>query len=440
MVPKRDDVTTSYRQSDMHSSFIYSRDYKALLRSVGHLFRDGSWHGTEDDFQTYKVFEPPCLGKLNAFTFPSYERDGEGDYPGDPVPGGFKLCVTRGYDSSRYYGSIADRKLPAITDPDFSNFVLELNAQGTEWIERNRPGNPFIQFGQFIGELHDLPKIPILQSTGKSFLGKIGSEYLNIEFGWKPFLKDVVGAFEFQQRFQAYYDKLVKNNGISTPRRSKKKVDHVSPVVICSGLLNSPFGHLGDVSRGGNSALDGIFVGGPTGCADLDLYSFPGDCYYSYQVTDTTTTWNSGTFRYFVPDIGSEKWTARAKSVLSGAEVTPAMLWELMPWSWLIDWFTNVGNIISNASTNAVDNETLTNAFSMKTITSLHEIHISSRWDEITGSYGFHLPAGSDELVYTRTESHKLRHQASPFGFGVPSDSFTARQWAILAALAVSRK
>jgi hypothetical protein len=49
------------------------------------------------------------------------------------------------------------------------------------------------------------------------------------------------------------------------------------------------------------------------------------------------------------------------------------------------------------------------------------------------------FPNGAAHIEYSRLELLKLRQQASPFGFGVPSSAFTAKQWAILAALGISR-
>lgn len=442
MIPKRKSSTISYRASDMHSSFVYTRKHEALLRSVGHRFRDGRWEEKEDDFFTYSVEEPLCASERFPFTFPAYEQDGEGDFPGSPVPGNFRVTVARGFDSSRYYGSIANRELPSLTEPDFGDIVLTLNALGTAFIVRNRPGNPVLSAGQFFAELRDLPQLPrFLLQRAKKFKD-LGSEYLNVEYGWKPFIKDVVALYYGHQRIQRELKKLVANNGLFVRKRSKKELTIDGPVDLCEGSLSEPFGHLGDVSIGGHEELEGYYVGGPTGSSDTDLYSFSGQCDYKLQKTVSTLSWQCGTFQYFVPDIGSDRWTAKARIALSGASLTPSLLYEIVPWSWLIDWFTNVGDIASAMSENAVENESLTNAYSMQSQETLYTVNVSTHWDELlTFPFGstFHVPAGSASVLYSRKENYKARHQASPFGFGLLRDDFTSRQLAILAALLVSK-
>jgi hypothetical protein len=101
-----------------------------------------------------------------------------------------------------------------------------------------------------------------------------------------------------------------------------------------------------------------------------------------------------------------------------------------------------VGDILSNSIANAVENETLTNAFSMESQETLYTISISNQWDAYSAApFGvqFSVPAGSDSVLYYRKENQNTRKQASPYGFGLTSTSFSARQWAILAALGVSR-
>ncbi len=440
MIPKVDNSVLSHFQSEMHYSWVYSLDHKALLRSTGHLKKDGIW--TDDDsgsFHQFSVYEPATLSEEFPFVFPSYESKGEGDFPGSPVGGRFRVCITRAYDSSVYYGSIADKRPATVVDPDFGDFVLALNAQGTSFIKRARPGNPSAGLFQFAGELHQIPQIPRLRYTGLKSIRDLGENYLNYEFGWKPFVGDLLDMYKTQQKLAKTLQKLRDNNGLIVRRRDKKKTSTV-PSVQCEGSLSVPFGHLGDTTIGGSSPLEGFYVGGPTGCADLDLYSFTGQCDYRYTVYDTLTTWNVGNFGYYVPDIGSDQWTERAKRALFGQNPTPNQLWELLPWSWLIDWFSNVGDIVSNMSTNAVDNETWTNCFSMREVSQTHEIEISTHWDHLIGVNGFDVPAGSTSLIYSRTETNKLRRQASPWGFGLDWPNFSVRQILILAALGITRR
>jgi hypothetical protein len=423
----------------MHDSWISGRTHRALLRSTNHVKRDGAWSSDDSgSFHVYIEDEPACLSEAFPFTYPSFEAKGQGDYPGDPVDDRFRVCITRNWDSSVYYGPLASVEPPVITDPDFGDFVLALNAQGTSFIKRARPGNPTANLFQFTGELRNIPVLPRLRYLGLKSFKDLGSNYLNVEFGWKPFTKDLLDMYRTQKMLEATLKKLRENNGLIIRRRDKKRTSLVT-TSVCEGSLMFPFGDLGDTSIGGNSQLSGYRVGCPTGVEDVVLNSFSGQCDYHYQVTDELTTWNCGNFGYYVPDIGSDEWTERAKKALFGTNPSPNQLWELLPWSWLIDWFSNVGDIMSNLSSNAVDNETWTNCFAMRTVTRTHQVTISTHWDHLIGSAGFDVPAGQTNLVYTRTETNKLRRQASPYGFGLDWPDFSVRQVLILAALGITR-
>jgi len=122
------------------------------------------------------------------------------------------------------------------------------------------------------------------------------------------------------------------------------------------------------------------------------------------------------------------------------------LLYSVLPWSWLVDWFANVGDILDNMSSNAVDNETLTNAYSMRTVEDLETVDIRVSWDDYDQpSSGFpelavFIPGGSDTYSASFRKTNKLRYQASPFGFGLKFGDFTRRQLAILAALSTHHK
>jgi hypothetical protein len=446
MIPKIRSQQVDVRQG-AHSSYVPDRDHNVLLRSTGHLKRDGRWEGDEDQFCVYRESEPLATGGGRTILCSQQAWDGTSFSAGGwkPVQKIWYPCIVRGWDSSRYYGVFdgSEVLLPPPQEIDFTNYVLGLNDQGTAWIVNNRPGNPAAGLGQTIGEAHQIPQIPALLKLRLSSLKSIGDNYLNVEFGWMPLLRDIQKMYNLTFTIENRLQKLVRNNGIEIRRRSKKKVD-VTEEMEAEGVFSRPWGHLGDTTLGGHALLDGYYSLGPFGGIDSVAFSFPGSCVYKLSRKKTITTWNCGTFKYYVPDIGSPQWTARAKLSLFGGNPNPSTLWEVLPWSWLIDWFSNVGDIISNLQENAVGREALTNAYSMRTENVAVKIAADITWDGVSNDepgstqYTF-FPNGAAHIEYSRLELLKLRQQASPFGFGVPSSAFTAKQWAILAALGISR-
>lgn len=74
--------------------------------------------------------------------------------------------------------------------------------------------------------------------------------------------------------------------------------------------------------------------------------------------TSTSRTW--GTVSYRMPDgklfpITNDELVAKARRLVWGITTHEALAtaWELMPWSWFVDWFANIGTVI-NATNNSL--------------------------------------------------------------------------------------
>jgi hypothetical protein len=48
-----------------------------------------------------------------------------------------------------------------------------------------------------------------------------------------------------------------------------------------------------------------------------------------------------------LPPAGSFAEFTFVASLVNGLQVTPYLLWQTLPWTWLIDWFSNIGDWIS---------------------------------------------------------------------------------------------
>lgn len=113
-----------------------------------------------------------------------------------------------------------------------------------------------------------------------------------------------------------------------------------------------------------------------------------------------------------------------------GLRVNPSTVWKVMPWSWLVDWFSNVGDVIDNFASAALDDMTATYAYIMR--------HLVRR---ITHRAIVHLYDGRDvECFWELDIDSKRRDKANPFGFGLSYGDLSTRQLMILAALGLSRK
>lgn len=308
----------------------------------------------------------------------------------------------------------------------------------TGW-SRTVPGRPEAHLGQFLVELRDLPKVPLggLMNTlrGVHFsvwpkyirshlfnFKQLGHEYLNIEFGWRPFVKDLQDVYRLMKNIDKRMAQIVRDNGRNVRRKTVLK-DTTSTVI--------------DNQGSGNQALLTCWGRPP---ATLS----PGWTDYRRTTTTKERVWYAAAYRYYIPDTSSWQWNARARLALFGSLPTPGLLWDVLPWSWLVDWFSNVGDVIHNADTNAVDNLVALYSFVMRETNVETRVHVDSghgsvdtrdshgnvinQWD----SRQFHVDA------FTSTNI-KRRVSGTPYGLDVQATSLTGRQLGILAAIGVTR-
>jgi hypothetical protein len=294
----------------------------------------------------------------------------------------------------------------------------ELDAMGSKLMARAIPTISSANVGQFLGELakDGIPKIPLLgliRDRAHFFrdLSRNGSnEYLNIQFGWRPFIRDLLDIADLVRNFDTRADTLFRNSGKIIHRSRLNYGDDLSTTITDLGT-----------SYGALAATTWLF---PT----------PG------KLTKTQTTkktrWFSGSFMYYLPkpdwhghsSLGSY---IRAADALLGVSLTPDLVWKLAPWSWAIDWFTNAGSLIRNWSSFSSQSLLLHHGYMMENIITHSTYNLQG-----LGVRGHGKINLTQDFVYET----KSRRKATPYGFGLNPDSFTAFQWSIIGALGLSKR
>jgi hypothetical protein len=148
--------------------------------------------------------------------------------------------------------------------------------------------------------------------------------------------------------------------------------------------------------------------------------------------------WFSGAFTYHLPvdlfaGVVKDKRLAVAQKLLGG-DVDPEVLWDLAPWSWAVDWFSSVGDVIHNLSAYAKDGLVVRYGYIMEHSIVRDTYSYSGDLGLIPEAKFTGRPA---DLVLVSEK--KLRRRSSPFGFGLALSELTTRQKAIVAALGLSR-
>jgi hypothetical protein len=177
-------------------------------------------------------------------------------------------------------------------------------------LARTNPSRPSVDLPVFIAELKDLPELFYLQ--GKSIIKKAASANLMYQFGWKPLLSDIAKMYDFT---------TLMNKRIARLNKLKK---HGLKCTIPLGSFNAK-----------SQTTDAVetFVN-----------------FIDRPITRETVEQVTGFVRYFPsPDFPSSEAgiVELARKTTLGLTVDASTVWELIPWSWFVDYFTNIGDYLS---------------------------------------------------------------------------------------------
>lgn len=297
-------------------------------------------------------------------------------------------------------------------DSDFPTAILvsssEMAEKGTEAIARVIPTNPINDVVVSLGELRSegIPSI-VGANTWKSrtqTARNAGDEYLNYQFGWKPLVSDVRSLADTVLRFDEIKEKYERESGKLLHRRYSFPVEESDPVITES-------------------------VQYPVPAISVGFFNGMG------KTTKTSTVkrkfWFSGAFTYYLPPKGTMAHDVAIAKKLWGFRLDPEVLWNLTPWTWAVDWFTNAGDVIHNASMFSQDGLVMPYGYIM----------CESTYDDLyVHSDSTMKRDGTPIDVWQRfTTVVRQREKATPYGFGLTFDSFTDRQLGIMAALGLTR-
>jgi hypothetical protein len=238
-----------------------------------------------------------------------------------------------------------------------------------------------------------------------------GGDYLNIQFGWAPLIRDIASTANALARLNQIWDQLERDAG-RTVRRS-----------FHFPLQQESFETVTAV----NQMPHGVFHSDITeGCTLGDVIR---------TVKTERKVWFKGAFTYHLPS-GSDSRNGLVRNVsklnaMLGLNLTPEVVWNLAPWSWALDWFANVGDVLSNVSDVQLYGLVMRYGYIMEHTVS--SVTYSMPKFRLKYSPGFRVSS----LSYV-TET-KVRRKANPFGFGVDWNGLSPYQLSILAALGLSR-
>jgi len=176
------------------------------------------------------------------------------------------------------------------------------------------PSRPHIDLPYFFGELRELPEL--LYHYGSSKVKNVARANLTSEFGWELLISDLKSMLDFQAAADRRAEHLslgFRKGGFRFTRELAKGSYKSAPVTASSsGVVNS----------------------------------------MTYRRTAGTRKWCNVSW---VPDedvrLGiptPNEIRRRAFLACIGGRVDASTVWNLLPWTWLIDWFGDVGTFLSS--------------------------------------------------------------------------------------------
>lgn len=326
----------------------------------------------------------------------------------------------------------------------FSQDDGDLASFGASAWKKFKPKTTIADLGTFIGEIHEVPNLikgmarraknaaRIWKDMGgfgykaNAFSRvmdptKIGDKFLELQFGWLPLVSDIRKFYNGYANFQRMYANLIAHNGSWLKRGG----DYTAPIVTTTGFTET-------------TATASVYPTLPTPMYDpIRITPASGAPYWRYgqsrlYTVNYSRVWFEARFKYWIPALNLSGDDAYRETInimrTFGARVNPSLVWELTPWSWLVDYFSNAGDVIDNLSSQLDDNLVSKYAYIMGHVLqeARHEATV-------------YMKGGPVNMQWSRTLEAKRRLSANPFGFSFTDGTLSPRQRMILMALGMAR-
>jgi hypothetical protein len=147
----------------------------------------------------------------------------------------------------------------------------------------------------------------------KGFHKRVANQYLNEKFGWEATLRDVLGLMESPARVARRVNYLMSRTGLDTTYRSSVK--YTEPISSPPTFTYLPFD---------TESQDSI---GTTGVRQVEVR-----CVVNCNVR--------------LPDVEVPELRRELTRKFWGVDPSPVDVYNIVPWTWLYDWFTGFGDYV----------------------------------------------------------------------------------------------
>lgn len=244
--------------------------------------------------------------------------------------------------------------------------------QGAAILARTNPSRPTVVPFTIIQDLYDVPRmlkgVGKLLKTPRRLLSphEAANQYLGAKFGWIPLIDDANKLIHIQDYIH-------------------KRVGELHRLYSAGGLKRR-------ITLGNGTASDS----GAIMTLNSDLGVSPLITGKLSRITEEkvwgTVRWRpTGTLPHYNPS--DAELISKAKQVVSGFSTEGVIkgAWDLLPWTWMVDWFTNIGDWLSQSSSTIPASPVSCNLMRTRTTTVQHTIVNKPRWAEDNGGSGTYV-------------------------------------------------
>jgi hypothetical protein len=295
----------------------------------------------------------------------------------------------------------------------FFRNLVELRDLPRSVIQLRETAKGLVQF------LDALPDRNVAKAIGaiRSTVGNVPKEYLSFQFGWKQLYKAWQDLVDLPAKTAKKVNFIIRRNGKPTRSRVTRDRD-------LSGTIEGLPGFEYTLTDQDYNAKTGTRIRYK---AELRL------------VVDSTLSF---------PDLDIPKFKTKYFVKNLGLSPTVSDIYNLTPWTWLLDWFTGTGQLIQHMENLYSDRRLinwglLTIKITGEVITEFTSEHYESTASYIDGAYTFASPLVSHRHASSADFTYQVRRNVSTLldNVGITSipSTLTDYQKSIISALVAQR-
>lgn len=259
--------------------------------------------------------------------------------------------------------------------------------------------------------------------------GRAADYFLEHSFGWAPFLADLRKFYSLYHGSDAVLKRLSSQNG----KPVRRKATLVGLPIVEAGPDGQPRIKFEPTVEDLQLNVGNGQLVGPN--LHSNFFTFPPK-WELRRVTKLKVS-ATGMFTFYRPefDTGLNEYNSawfqiQRQLTIYGMRISPSNIYRATPWTWLIDWFTNVGEHFDWLTDVAVDS------------IAANYLYLNIRKERVwkfIQTLPFHNPGQITLEWQRRVFTNERKGANSPYGFSLSWDNLSLRQLTILGALGITR-